>query len=274
MIKLKNRTIHRNGKIWFDHHVLSESRLHIKSLLETNNITSLLNTRKSIAINHQIKPTNESKFPIDFLLSRLEYVGILCSKLFPSDDGIIKRISSNDNAKAQYHTYSYHAEVGKNRPKNIRTISVWNELKKYENQYFRFSLKIFLINFKSISILNGNKFFVLKWTSTFCHIELATTENITQQNAKIVVVLTTSFSNETFLKIRYTVGSKTANCDNLATIKDRLSLFIFQNNCNGSCWIHTNILLAEYSIASGNHRIMNGLLVYAGIRYAVTIAIV
>ena len=61
------------------------------------------------------------------------------------------------------------------------------------------------------------------------------TEKITQQNAKIVVVLTTSFSNETHLKIRYTVGNKTANCESLATINDRLSLFIFQNNCNGNC---------------------------------------
>jgi hypothetical protein len=106
------------------------SRLHIKSLLDTNNITSLLKTRKSIAIIHPIRPTNVSRFHIDFLLSKFEYVGILCSKLFPSDDGIIKRISSNESAKAQYHTYSYPSAVGKNRHKNIRTISVWKELKK------------------------------------------------------------------------------------------------------------------------------------------------
>ena len=176
-----------------------------------------------------------SKFHIDFLLSRLEYVGILCNKLFPSDDGIIRSISSKDNANAQYHTYSYQCAVGKNRHKNIKTINVWNELKKYENQYLRFSLKIHLMNFKSISILNGNKSLLLRWTSTFCHIELATTENITQQNAKIVVVFIASDSNEIFLKIKYTVGSNTANCDNLATINDQLNLFIFQNNCNGSC---------------------------------------
>ena len=107
-IKLKNKTIQRNGKIWLDHHIDKLSRLHIKSLLDTNKITSLLKTRKSIAINHQINPTNESKFHIDFLLSRLEYVGILCSKLFHNDDGIIKRISNNDRDNAQYHTYSYH----------------------------------------------------------------------------------------------------------------------------------------------------------------------
>ena len=122
------------------------------------------------------------------------------SKLFHNDDGIIKRISSNDSANAQYHTYSYHWDVGKNRPRNIKTINVWNELKKYENQYLHFSLKIFFINFKSISILNGNKFLLLKWTSTFCHIELATTENITQQNAKIAVVFATSDSKETHFK--------------------------------------------------------------------------
>ena len=91
------------------------------------------------------------------------------------------------------------------------------------------------MNFKFISILNGNKSLLLRCTSTFCHIELATTENITQQNAKTVVGFTASDSKLTHLKIRYTVGNNTANCDNLATINDRLSLFIFQNNCNGSC---------------------------------------
>ena len=130
MIKLKNNTIPKNGKIWLDHHEAKESRLHIKSLLDTNKIISLLKTRKSIAIIHHIHATNESRFHIDFLFSRVEYVGILCNKLFPSDDGIIRRISSNDSANAQYHTYSYHAEVGKNQPRNIRTINVWNELKK------------------------------------------------------------------------------------------------------------------------------------------------
>jgi hypothetical protein len=138
-------------------------------------------------------------------------VGILCNKLFQSDDGIINNISNNDNDKAQYHTYSYQLAVGKYHHKNINTINVWNELKKYENQYLQFSLKIFFINFKSISILNGNKSFVLRCTSTFCHIELATTENITQQNANTVVVFTTSQSKATHLNIKYTVGNNTAN---------------------------------------------------------------
>ena len=266
MIKLKNRTIHKNGNIWLDHHVDKLSQLPIKSLLDTNNITSLLNTQKFIAIIHPIHPTNVSKFHILFLLSKLEYVGILCNKLLPNDDGIINKISNNDNANAQYHTYSYHWAVGKYQPKNINTINVWNELKKYENQYFQFSLKILFINCQSISILNGNKSFVLKCTSTFCHIELATTENITQQKAKTVVGFTASDSKETHLKIKYTVGNNTANWDNLATINDQLNLFIFQNNCNGNCWIHTNILLAEYNIANGNHQIINWLLVYAGIK--------
>ena len=83
--------------------------------------------------------------------------------------------------------------------------------------------------------MNGSKSLLLRCTSTFCHIELATTENITQQKAKTVVVFAISQSKETHLKIRYTVGSKTANCDNLATINDQLNLFIFRNNCNGSC---------------------------------------
>ena len=124
LIKLKNNTIHKNGKIWLDHREAKESRVPKNSLLDTNIIISLLKTQKSIAINHQINQTNVSRFHIDFLLSKLEYVGILCSKLFQSDDGIIKRISNNDRAKAQYHTYSYHDEVGKNRPKNIKTINV------------------------------------------------------------------------------------------------------------------------------------------------------
>ena len=145
-----------------DHRVASESRLHKNFSLETNNITSLLKTRKFIAITHQINQTNESKFHIDFLLSNVEYVGILWSKLFPSEDGIINKISSNERDKAQYHTYSYQDDVGKNRPRNIKTINVWNELKKYENQYFRFSLKIHFINFRSISILNGNKSLLLR----------------------------------------------------------------------------------------------------------------
>ena len=67
------------------------------------------------------------------------------------------------------------------------------------------------MNFKSISILNGSKSLLLKCTSTFCQIELATTENITQQNAKTVVGFTASGSKETHLKIRYTVGSRTAS---------------------------------------------------------------
>jgi hypothetical protein len=77
LIKLKNKTIHKNGKIWLDHHVAKLSQLHKKSLLDTNKMISLLKTRKFIAINHQINPTNESKFHIDFLLFIVEYVGIL-----------------------------------------------------------------------------------------------------------------------------------------------------------------------------------------------------
>ena len=76
-MKLKNNTIQRNGKIWFDHRVVKFSRLHRKSLLDTNNIISLLKTRKSIAIIHPIHATKLSKFHIDFLLSKFEYVGIL-----------------------------------------------------------------------------------------------------------------------------------------------------------------------------------------------------
>ncbi|MBO7505146.1 hypothetical protein J6T66_03230 [bacterium] len=57
-------------------------------------------------------------------MSKLEYVGILCNKLFPSDDGIINKISNNDNANAQYQTYSYPFAVGKYQPKNINTINV------------------------------------------------------------------------------------------------------------------------------------------------------
>ena len=71
-MKLKNNTIHKNGKIWLDHHVDKDSRVHKNSLLDTNIITSLLKTQKSIAIIHPIHPTNVSKFHIDFLLSKLE----------------------------------------------------------------------------------------------------------------------------------------------------------------------------------------------------------
>ena len=114
-----------------DHRVDKDSRVHKNFSLETNNITSLLKTRKFIAIIHPINQTNESRFHIDFLFSRVEYVGILCNKLFPSDDGIINKISSNDNANAQYHTYSYPSDVGKNRHKNIRTtMSIYEHARK------------------------------------------------------------------------------------------------------------------------------------------------
>jgi hypothetical protein len=80
-----------------------------------------LKTRKSIAIIHPIRQTNVSKFHIDFLLSRLEYVGILCNKLFPKDEGIINKISIKESANAHIPAYLYQLAVGKNHHKNINT---------------------------------------------------------------------------------------------------------------------------------------------------------
>lgn len=190
----------------------------------------------------------------------------MCNKLFHKDDGIINKISTKDSANARYHEYQNHWDVGKNHHKNINTINVWNELKKYANQYLQFHFNRFLIKFLSISILKGNKSFVLTCISRFCHIELATTENTTKQKATIIDGVVVVEEKSIFLNIKYTAGNNTANCENLAIIKDQLNLFIFQNNCNGSCCIHTNILLAEYNIARGNAQIINWLSVYAGIK--------
>jgi hypothetical protein len=181
----------------------------------------------------------------------------LCNKLFPREDGIINNISIRDNDNARNPEYQNHCAVGKNRPKNINTISVWKELKKYANPYLQFDLSVSLINVLSMSILNGSKSLVLRCISTFCPMELATTEKITTQKATIITGVAIGSEKSTFLKMRYTAGSNTANWDNLAIINDQLNLFIFQNNCSGNCWIHTNILLAEYIIARGRDRMMN-----------------
>jgi hypothetical protein len=159
----------------------------------------------------------------------------LCNKLFPNDDGIISNISIKDKDNAQYHEYSYHAEVGKIHHKNIKTIRVWKELKKYANPYLQFHLKISLMKFLSMSILKGKRSLVLRCTSTFCQIELATTENTTIQNAAIITGVVAGSEKSTSLKIRNTAGISTANCENLAIIKDQLNLFIFQKSCNGNC---------------------------------------
>ena len=58
----------------------------------------------------------------------------------------------------------------------------------------------------------------------------------------------------------------------LAIISHILRSFILQNNCNGSCSIHAAIKLAEKIIPNGNHRIIYGLDVYAGRKYAIIIA--
>ena len=86
----------------------------------------------------------------------------------------------------------------------------------------------------------------------FCHIQLATTENNTAQNAIIEIELP---SNLTSLKNIYTTGINIASCDNLAVINVILSCSIFQKICNGSCWIPASIKLAEKTNQNGNHRI-------------------
>ena len=81
-------------------------------------------------------------------------------------------------------------------------MSVWNELKKYANPYLRFDLSVSLINVLSISILNGSRSFVLRCISTFCPIELATTENITTQKATIMTGVAIGSEKSTFLNTR------------------------------------------------------------------------
>ena len=48
---------------------------------------------KFIAIQRPRNPTKSIRFQRLFFLFSMEYFGILCSRLFPSDDGIISRIS-------------------------------------------------------------------------------------------------------------------------------------------------------------------------------------
>lgn len=54
----------------------------------------------------------------------------------------------------------------------------------------------------------------------------------------------------------------------LASESAILTCFIHQKSCSGSCNIPAAMKLAEKSMPSGSPQIRYGLLVYAGIRYA------
>ena len=82
---------------------------------------------------------------------------------------------------------------------------------KTSKRYLRFHLKISLMNFLSMSILNGKRSLVLRCTSTFCQMELATTENTTIQNAIIITGVVIGSEKSTSLNIRNTAGINTAN---------------------------------------------------------------
>ena len=94
------------------------------SFEETIGMISDANSQKFIAIQRPRNPTKSIRFQRLFFLFSMEYFGILCSRLFPSDDGIISRISIKLSAKAQIPAYLNPSEVGKNQPKNINTKSV------------------------------------------------------------------------------------------------------------------------------------------------------
>lgn len=95
-----------------------------KSAEETIGIISDAKSPKFIAIQSPRKPTKSIKFQRLFFLFGMEYFGILCKRLFPSEEGMMRRISIKLSAKAQIPAYLNPEEVGKNRPKNISTKSV------------------------------------------------------------------------------------------------------------------------------------------------------
>jgi len=114
--------------------------------------------------------------------------------------------------------------------------------------------------------------FWLDLCSTYnnCVIQLATTDNKTNQNAVIdfgFQLVKSTFGNKTNKVITNIIIWLT-----LANINPILRSFILQNNCSGSCSIHAAIKLAEKIIPNGIHRIRYGFDVYAGKKYAIIIA--
>jgi len=90
-MKLKNKTIPRNGRTVFAHGLLK--LVPINSFPDTVYIISLLNNTKFNNNMDQIRTTMVIKFQKDFLLFSFVYAATLCNKLLPKADGIIKKIS-------------------------------------------------------------------------------------------------------------------------------------------------------------------------------------
>ena len=93
MIKLIKRTIPKNGKTWSDHRWEISDHTPKNSFEETIGMISDAKSQKFIAIQRPRNPTKSIRFPRLFFLFSMEYFGILCSRLFPSDDGMMSKIS-------------------------------------------------------------------------------------------------------------------------------------------------------------------------------------
>lgn len=90
-----------------------------------------------------------------------------------------------------------------------------------------------------------------------------------QQNAINETVLPSKVIS---LKMKKTTGIRIAICESLATINDRLNLSILRKIWSGNCCIHAYMKLAEKIMPNGKPRTKYGLDVYAGRKYATTIA--
>ena len=100
-MKLKNKTIPRNGRIVFAQGL--ENPVHRNSLPDTMYIMLSLNRTK---FNNNIEPIHTTiviKFQKDFFLLSSVYDATLCNKLFPSADGIIKNISIKVSPSHRIH---------------------------------------------------------------------------------------------------------------------------------------------------------------------------
>ena len=85
---------------------------------------SLLNIVRFINIIAPIRTTSVIKFQKLFWLSNLLYDATLCSKLFQSADGMIRKTSIKVSHRPRIPVYINHSEVGKKFDRNISTIRV------------------------------------------------------------------------------------------------------------------------------------------------------
>ena len=147
----------------------------------------------------------------------------------------------------------------------IITQRVCKLLRQYANQYCRFSLRIHRVNHRSGTRRNLIWRLLVIRTYSHCTNALTTTVQIIRRKA---VTERESPDEKSIHLYSHTITNITNTWEILASVKAILTCFIPRYNCSGSCKIPAVMKLAENIIPNGNHRIKYGLLVYAGIIYA------